>query len=244
MSAPTRAELEAAGRRPDGRLAGDGGRGRGPRRGGYLGDVAALAAKDLKIEWRARDTFPAMVLFVLSTMTIFHFALPSGSSGSAAQGMLWVSILFTALLGLTRTYAPEREQGMFDGLLLSPVDRSAIWLAKVLASMVFLAAVEVVALAAFWLFFDPVSGGMIGAVVLADIGLCAVGALAAAMATASRSRELILPLLLLPLTIPVVVGAVGASVGDGSGKYLAFLGMYDAIFSIIAWASFDYVVAE
>ena len=100
---------------------------------GYLGDVATLTGKDLRIEWRARDTFPAMALFVLSTMTIFHFALPSGSSERAAQGMLWVAILFTALLGLTRTYAPEREQGMFDGLLLSPVDRSAIWLAKVLA---------------------------------------------------------------------------------------------------------------
>ena len=212
--------------------------------GGYLGDVAALAAKDLRIEWRARDTLPAMALFVLSTMTIFHFALPSGSSDRAAQGMLWVSILFTALLGLTRTYAPEREQGMFDGLLLSPVDRSAIWVAKALAALVFLAAVEVVALLAFWLFFAHVGGALIAAVVLADIGLCAVGALVAAMATASRSRELILPLLLLPLTIPVVVGAVGASVDDAPGKYLAFLALYDAIFSLIAWATFEYVVAE
>jgi len=211
---------------------------------GYLGDVATLAAKDLRIEWRARDTFPAMALFVLSTMTIFHFALPSGSSDRAAQGMLWVAILFTALLGLTRTYAPEREQGMFDGLLLSPVDRSAIWLAKVLATLVFLAAVEVVALLAFWLFFAHVGGAMIAAVVLADIGLCAVGALVAAMATASRSRELILPLLLLPLSVPVVVGAVGASVDTSTGKYLAFLALYDAIFSLIAWGTFEYVVAE
>lgn len=211
---------------------------------GYLGDVATLAIKDIRLELRARDTLPAMALFVVSTMTIFHFALPSGSSETAAQGMLWVSILFTALLGLTRTYAPEREQGMFDGLLLSPVDRSAIWLAKTIAAIAFLAAVEVVALLAFWLFFSHVGLGMIAAVVLADIGLCAVGALAAAMATASRSRELILPLLLLPLTIPVIVGAVGASVGDGAGKYLAFLALYDAIFSIIAWATFEYVVAE
>lgn len=218
-----------------------GGRGGLP---GYLGDVAALAAKDIRIELRARDTFPALVLFVLSAMTIFHFALPSGSTELAAQGMLWVSILFTALLGLTRTFAPEREQGMFDGLLLSPVDRSAIWLAKTIAAMAFLLAVEVVALLAFWLFFAPVGGAMIAAVVLADIGLCAVGALVAAMATASRSRELILPLLLLPLTIPVVVGAVGASVGDGAGKYLAFLALYDAIFALVAWATFEYVVAE
>jgi heme exporter protein B len=217
--------------------------GRGGLRG-YLGDVAALAAKDIRLELRSRDTLPAMALFVLSTMTIFHFALPAGAADAAAEGMLWVAILFTALLGLTRTYAPEREQGMFDGLLLSPVDRSAIWLAKTIAAMAFLFMVEVVALLAFWLFFDQVTGATLAAVVLANIGLCAVGALVAAMATASRSRELLLPLLLLPLTIPVIVGAVGASVGDDPGKYLAFLAMYDAIFGIIAWATFEYVVAE
>ena len=211
---------------------------------GYLGDVVTLAVKDLRLELRARDTLPAMALFVLSTMTIFHFALPSGSSADAALGLLWIAILFTALLGLTRTYAPEREQSMFDGLLLSPVDRSAIWLAKTLAALAFLALVEVVALLAFWLFFAHVGWSLLAAVALADIGLCAVGALVAAMATASRSRELILPLLLLPLTIPVIVGAVGASVADDPGKYLAFLAMYDAIFGIIAWATFEYVVAE
>lgn len=217
--------------------------GRGGLRG-YLGDVASLAVKDIRLELRSRDTLPAMALFVLSTMTIFHFALPAGSAETAAEGMLWVAILFTALLGLTRTYAPEREQGMFDGLLLSPVDRSAIWLAKTIAAMAFLFMVEVVALLAFWLFFDQVTGATLAAVVLANIGLCAVGALVAAMATAGRSRELLLPLLLLPLTIPVIVGAVGASVGDDPGKYLAFLAMYDAIFGIIAWATFEYVVAE
>ena len=211
---------------------------------GYLGDVVTLTVKDLRLEFRARDTLPAMALFVLSTMTIFHFALPSGSADEAALGLLWIAILFTALLGLTRTYAPEREQSMFDGLLLSPVDRSAIWLAKTLAALVFLAAVELVALLAFWLFFAHVGWSLLAAVALADIGLCAVGALVAAMATASRSRELILPLLLLPLTIPVIVGAVGASVTDEPGKYLAFLAMYDAIFSLIAWATFEYVVAE
>lgn len=211
---------------------------------GYLGDVVTLTVKDLRLEFRARDTLPAMALFVLSTMTIFHFALPSGSADEAALGLLWIAILFTALLGLTRTYAPEREQSMFDGLLLSPVDRSAIWLAKTLAALVFLAAVEVVALLAFWLFFAHVGWSLLAAVALADIGLCAVGALVAAMATASRSRELILPLLLLPLTIPVIVGAVGASVTGEPGKYLAFLAMYDAIFSLIAWATFEYVVAE
>ena len=211
---------------------------------GYFGDVVTLAVKDLRLELRARDTLPAMALFVLSTMTIFHFALPSGSSDAAALGLLWIAILFTALLGLTRTYAPEREQSMFDGLLLSPVDRSAIWLAKTLAALAFLAMVEVVALLAFWLFFAHVGWSLLASVALADVGLCAVGALVAAMATASRSRELILPLLLLPLTIPVIVGAVGASVADSPGKYLAFLALYDAIFGVIAWATFEYVVAE
>ena len=210
----------------------------------YLSDVAALARKDLTLELRARDTLPAMLLFVLSTLVIFHFVLPADSSELAAKGLLWVAIVFTALLGLSRAFTAEREQDVIDGLVLATRDRSAIWLGKALSILVFLVLAEVVALPAFALFFTDVGGGTIAGVVLADLGICAVGTLLAAMATASRARELLLPLIFLPLAIPIVIGGVGASVAGHPGKYVAFLGLYDAIFALVAWGSFDYVVTE
>ena len=115
---------------------------------------------------------------------------------------------------------------------------------QAVAVLVFLAAVELVALPAFALFFSPVDAATVAGVLLADVGICAVGTLLAAMAAASRTRELILPLLFLPLAIPLVVGGVGASVSAEPGRYLAFLALYDAIFAILCWASFEYVVSE
>ena len=210
----------------------------------YAADVAALARKDLRLELRARDTLPAMLLFVLATLVVFHFALPPGSGDDAAYGLLWVALVFTALLGLGRAWVPEREGAALDGLVLAPCDRSAIWLGKALATLAFLAAAEIVALPAFALFFAPLRGTALLGVVLADIGICTVGSLVSAMAASSRTRELILPLLFLPLAIPLIVGGVGASISPNGGKYLLFLALYDGVFSILSWASFEYVVTE
>jgi heme exporter protein B len=210
----------------------------------YFQDVAVLARKDLLLELRSRDTVPAMLLFVVGALVVFHFALPDSAGDDAARGLLWVAILFTALLGLGRVYAAEREHGLLDGLLLAPTDRSVIWLAKTASVVVFLLLMEVIALPAFALFFAPVEGPMIAAVLLADLGIAAIGTLLSAIALASRTRDLLLPLLFLPLAIPVVIGGVGASVAGDPGKFLGFLGLYDAIFAIISWASFEYVVTE
>jgi heme exporter protein B len=210
----------------------------------YFGDVVALARKDILLELRSRDTLPAMLLFVVSTHVVFHFALPSDSSDLAAGGLLWVAIVFTALLGLTRAFAAEREQRLLDGLVLAPCDRSAIWLAKGASVMAFLLLAEAVALPAFALFFAPVDARLVAAVLLADVGIAAGGTLLAAMAAASRARELLLPLLFLPLAIPVIVGGVGATVAEEPGRYLGFLALYDLLFAILSWASFEYVVTE
>jgi heme exporter protein B len=210
----------------------------------YFADVGTLARKDLLLELRSRDTLPAMLLFVVSTLVVFNFSLPAEAGDLAAYGLLWVAIVFTAILGLTRAFAAEREQRVLDGLVLAPCDRSAIWLGKCIAVVAFLALAEVVALPAFGLFFEPVTWELVAAVALADVGLAAVGTLLAAMAAASRARELLLPLLFLPLVIPIVVGGVGASIADDPGRYLGFLGLYDLIFAILSWASFEYVVTE
>ena len=210
----------------------------------YFADVRALTRKDLLLELRARDTLPAMLLFVVAVFVVFHFSLPSSSSDLAANGLLWVAIVFTALLGLGRAFVPEREQRVFDGLVLAPSDRSAIWLAKSIATFAFLALAEILALPVFALFFHGVDGTTIAAVVLADIGICAVGTFVGAMAVVTRARELLLPLLFLPLAIPILIGGVGASVVDSPGRYLAFLGLYDALFALVCWATFEYVVTE
>ena len=210
----------------------------------YLADVGALARKDLLLELRARDTLPAMLLFVVSTLVVFHFVLPGDSSELAATGLLWVALVFTALLGLSRTFAAEREHGVIDGLVLAPSDRSAIWLGKTLSVIAFLVLAELIALPAFALFFGDVDWPMIAGVALANLGIAAVGTLLAAVAAASRARELLLPLLFLPLAIPIVIGGVGASVAGDSGQYISFLALYDAVFALICWASFEYVVTE
>jgi heme exporter protein B len=210
----------------------------------YFADVRALARKDLLLELRARDTLPAMLLFVVAVFVVFHFALPAHASDLAARGLLWVAIMFTALLALGRAFVPEKEQRVLDALVLAPGDRSTIWVAKTIATLAFLAAAELVALPVFALFFHGVDAATVGAFLLADVGICAVGTLLAAMASVSRARELILPLLFLPLAIPIVVGGVGASVAAHGGRYLAFLALYDAVFALVAWASFEYVVTE
>ena len=202
----------------------------------YVADVGALARKDLLLELRAKETVPSMLLFVVAALTIFHFALPHGTSHAAALGLLWAALIFTALLGLTRAFVPEREQGMFDALVLAPCDRSAIWLGKALAVLAFLVAAEVVALPAFAAFFSGIDGRTVAAVALADIGIASVGTLFGAMAVAGRARELLLPVLFLPMAIPIVVGGVGG--------YLWFLVLYDAIFVLLSWAAFEYVVSE
>jgi heme exporter protein B len=182
----------------------------------YAKDVGALARKDLLLELRAKETLPSMLLFVIAALTIFHFALPHGTSHQAALGLLWAALIFTALLGLTRAFVAEREQGLFDALILTPCDRSAIWLGKALAVLAFLVAAELVALPAFAAFFSGIDGRTVAAVALADVGIAAVGTLFVA--------------------IPIVVGGVGG--------YLWFLVLYDAIFTVLAWATFEYVVAE
>jgi heme exporter protein B len=209
----------------------------------FFSDVGALARKDLLIELRAKETVPAMLLFVISALTIFHFAVPRGASDNVSLGLLWTAIVFTALLGLTRAFVPEREQGLFDALVLAPCDRSAIWAAKSLSVLAFLGLAELVAVPAFGLFFHGVDWRTLAAIALADLGICAVGTLTGAMAVVGRARELILPLLFLPLAIPIVAGGVGASIAENN-KYLAFLALYDAVFVLLSWGAFEYVVAE
>ena len=217
------------------------------------GAVAALLAKELRLEWRTRESVPAMVLFSIATYVVFHFGLDRDRvAGDLAAGVLWVTLLFAAILGVNRLFVAEHEQGGFDGFLLAPVDRTALLVAKAIALLCFLCLVELVAVPAFALLLlgPPLSQALpqlVLVLVLANAGIAIVGALVAGLAIQTRARDLIVPLLALPLLIPVVIGAAQATaplLAEGGaealpGRWLLTLGLYDAIFAAIAYAVFD-----
>jgi heme exporter protein B len=220
--------------------------------------TGVLLRRELLLEWRTRESVPAMALFSLTTFVIFHFALDRSSlEGDLAAGVLWATLLFAAMLGINRLFVAEREQGGFDAFLLAPVDRSTLLVAKATALFCYLVAVELVAVPAFAVLLLGPSPGpafpeLIGVLVLADIGIAAVGTLASALAIQTRARDLIAPLVALPLLVPVIIaGARSTSpllleVGADPlpGKWLAVLALYDVVFALLAYAVFDYLLED
>ena len=220
--------------------------------------AATILRKDLAIELRTRQSVPAMALFSLTVYVLFHFGLDRDSlDGELASGVLWVTLLLATVIGVSRLFAAEREQGGIDGLLLAPVDRTALFLAKAAALFLYLLALELVAVPAFAVLLlgpDLLAAfpELPAILLLADVGLAAVGALVAALAVETRARELIVPLLLLPLLVPLLIGAASATEpllrGDQSaedlGRFLGLLGAYDAVFLLIAIAVFDFLLED
>jgi heme exporter protein B len=225
---------------------------------GTLTVVGALLRKELLVELRTLESVPGMSLFAVSTIVVFHFALQRTTvDGDLAAGVLWVTLLFAAMLGLNRLFVADAEQGGFDGFLLAPVDRTAMLLAKALALLAYLVVLELVAVPAFGLLLlGPPLGqalpGLLVVLVLADIGLAVIGTLIAALAVRTRARDLLGPLLALPLLVPVVIGAARASspllaaghAGSLGGRWLLLLGLYDLVFGLIAYAVFDFLLED
>jgi heme exporter protein B len=220
--------------------------------------VAAVLAKELALELRTRESVPAMVLFSVTTYVVFHFGLDRNAiDGDLAAGVLWVTLLFAAILGINRLFVAEHEQGGFDGFLLAPVDRTALFVAKAIALFCFLCVVELFAVPAFAvLLLGPSLGQALPALVVvllaANLGIAVVGTLVAALAIQTRARDLMVPLLALPLLVPVVLGASSATApllaqgGAGAlpGDWLALLGLYDLLFALIAYAVFDFLLED
>jgi heme exporter protein B len=228
-----------------------------PRPPGLLASALALARKDVLLELRSRELTLATALFVLAAFLLLHFAVAGAGETPPrlAVGLLWVTILLAALLALTRTFAPERDEGLLDGLLLAPVDRAAIWLGKVLALLAQLAALEAVALPLFWLLFlagvngpSPSPFLLLATVVGADVGLACTGALVASLASATRQREVLLPVLFLPVATPLLIVCVAAAIasgdGDGVARYLGIVALYDVLFAVLAWGLYEHVITE
>jgi heme exporter protein B len=220
--------------------------------------VGAVLRKDLLVELRTFESIPAMTLFAVTTFVLFHFGLDRSSlDGDLASGVLWVTLLFAAVLGQNRLFVAEEEQGGFDGFLLAPVDRTALFVAKAVALFAFLTVVELVAVPAFAILLlgpDPLAAlpELILLLALANAGIAIVGTLVAGIAIRTRARDLIGPLLTLPLLVPVVLAASEATApllaADGAealpGRWVAVLAIYDLLMGLVAYGVFDFLLED
>lgn len=220
--------------------------------------VMALLRKDLLVERRTLESIPAMALLAITTFVIFHFGLDrSELSGDLASGVLWVTLLFAAILGINRLFVAEREQGGFDGFLLAPVDRTALLVAKATALFAFLCVVELVAVPAYVVLLLGPSPwgalpGLLAMLVLANIALAIVGTLVSALAIQTRARDLIVPIIALPLLVPALIAAAhGCSpLFEEAGaralpaRWPLTLGLYDLVFGLVAYAVFDFLLED
>ncbi|HEX4280175.1 MAG TPA: heme exporter protein CcmB [Solirubrobacteraceae bacterium] len=214
--------------------------------------------KDLLLELRGFETLPAMILFAIVTFVIFHFGLNRDTiDGQLAAGVLTVTLLFAAMLGINRLFVAEREQGGFDAFLLAPVDRSALLVAKAAALFLFLVVLELIAVPAFGLLLlGPSLGhalpGLIAVLALGDVALAVIGTLVSAIAVQTRARDLIGPIIGLPLLLPALIGmARGAGpllAAHGSslppGRWVAILALYDVVFALLSYAVFDFLLED
>ena len=217
----------------------------------------AILAKDLRTELRTLEAVPAMALFAATTFVLFRFGLDREQlAGGLAAGVLLATLLFAAILAVNRVFVAEREQGGFDVVRLAPVDGGALFAAKVAVLLVYLVALELIALPLFAIFFlDAWSGlaPLAAVLLLADLGLATIGTVVSAIAVHSRARDLIAPLLLLPLIVPVMIAAAGAAepllaTGGPSyedfGQWTAVLALYDLTFLAVGYAVYDFLLED
>ena len=221
----------------------------------YIRAISSVAWKDLAAELRSKEMLSAMLVFALLVIFIFNFALEldAKTRTSVTSGVLWATFVFAGTLGLNRSMAIEKDRGCLDGLLLAPVDRSAIYFGKAISNLAFMLIVEAIVLPVYSLLYNTnlFQPGLLLVILLGSIGYTAVGTLLSAMSVQTRTRDVMLPILLFPIILPVIIAAVRASGGylqnlpfDQILPWLNLLIVYDVIFTAIAFMVFDYVVEE
>ncbi len=217
--------------------------------------MLAVVQKDLAAELRSRELISAMLVFSLLVILIFNFALELDIKvrQSVTAGVLWTTFAFAGTLGLNRSMAVEKDRGCMDGLLLAPVDRAAIYFGKATSNLAFMLIVEAIVLPIYSMLYNVnlFQAGLLGVILLGSIGYTAVGTLLSAMSAQTRTRDVLLPILLFPVAIPVLLASVKASGGLLAGaKFseiltpLNILIVYDVIFIAVAFMVFDFVVEE
>lgn len=222
-----------------------------------MNKVWAIVRKDLALERRSREMLGSMFLFCLLVLLVFSFAfdLRIEQPTAVAPGVLWVAISFAGMLGLARSFVLERDQGCLDGLLLCPVDRSVLYVGKMLSNLIFISLAEVVLLPLYLALFNghsPASQALLLPVlVLGTLGFSAVGTLLSAMTVQVRAREMMLPVLLFPIVLPVLIAAVRLTAGIMDAqpwpeirRWMQLLVGFDVLFIALSYVVFDYVVEE
>lgn len=223
---------------------------------GYWRKVFAIVGKDVAAEIRTKEMVSAMLVFAALILFIFNFTfdLRAENLQTVAPGVLWVAITFAGMLGLGRSFVLERDRGVLAGLLLAPVDRSAIYFGKMIGNVLFISLVELIIVPIFIILFNQSAAALPwlgGVVVLGTIGFAGVGTLFSAMAVHTRAREVLLPIMLFPVIIPMILAAVRltAAILDNTpfadvSHWLALLVAFDAIFIAASFMLFEYVVEE
>jgi heme exporter protein B len=220
-----------------------------------LRQIAAIIHKDVTAELRTKEMFSSMFVFALLAVVIFNFAfeLRVADARTIAPGVLWVSVTFAGMLGLNRSFVLEKDQGCLDGLLLAPVDRSAIYFGKMLGNLLFITVVEAIILPIFSALFNVnlIQPWILVVLLLGTLGFSGVGTLFSAMAVHTRAREVFLPILLFPVVVPALIAAVKLTAGLLDGPALAdmanwmqLLVAFDIILVAVSYMTFDYVVEE
>ncbi len=222
-----------------------------------LAEAWAIAAKDLLLEFRSRTAFLSALVFTALVLAIFNFARdPTAvSSVDLAPSVLWITFSFAGVLGLNRAFALEKENRAIDGLLLSPASRTALYVGKTLANLVFVGAVEAVALPLFALFFDvpivPVLGPLLLVTALATVGFVVVGTLMSSMAVNTRFGEMLLLVLVLPFIVTPVSAAAEMTTRIFAHRpfaelapWLKLLAAYDITFTVLCTLVFEATLEE
>lgn len=221
-----------------------------------LRTAATILWKDLRIEMRTRDAIGAALVFSLLTMVIFNFALDANTPEMRrlAAGFFWVAFAFSGTLALNRSFALEKESGAGRALIFAPVDPAGVYLGKFFANALFLLATQIIVLPAFIVFFDASIvperwWALVASFLLGSIGFSAVGTLFSAVASNTRMRELMLPLLFLPVAVPALIGSVettafalGAS--DSASFWFRLLIVYDIVFVTVSLLIFEFALEE
>jgi heme exporter protein B len=221
----------------------------------FLSSVGAIVWKDIRAELRTKDIFSSMFVFALLAVIIFNFAfeLRVPDMKMVAPGIVWVAITFAGTLGLNRAFVIEQDKGSMAGLLLAPIDRSAIYFGKMLSSLLFMLAVEVILLPLVIVFFNlpMLNWHHLLILLLGTYGFAAVGTVFSGMAVNTRAREVLLPILLFPVVLPVLIAGVkmtGALLDGESfsslNNWLRLIVIYDVAFTIVAYLTFGFVVEE
>jgi heme exporter protein B len=221
----------------------------------YLRAIGAIVWKDLAAELRSRELLGAMLVFALLVILIFNFALELDvrTRQTITSGVLWVTFVFAGTLGLNRSMAVEKDRGCLDGLLLAPVDRSAIYFGKMLANWIFMLIVAAIVIPVYGVLYNVnlFNAGLLGVILLGSLGYIGVGTLLASMAVQARTRDILLPILLFPVVLPALLAAIKATNGFLLGlemvdirPWLNLLIVYDVVFLAVAFMLYDFVVEE